>query len=298
MPGLVDARQIDRASISRHLDRARSLREGDPPLAAPTCVALVFAEPSTRTRVAFAQAVARLGGRALHVDAAGSSLAKGEGMEETIRVLGALEVDGVVLRTPVDGLPADLAAAGLGPWLVNAGDGRGQHPTQALGDTLTILAAGLEPEGLKVAMVGDLTGSRVAHSLLDLWPRLGVDLRVLPCGPWEGQAERLQDMGEATAWAEVVYALRPQTERWSERRRAVWSGDEGAAGPDEVAKGDYFARFGVASLAPGQRLMAPGPCWPGVDVAPSLLFADQSLVLDQVTWGMYGRMALMEGLAS
>lgn len=297
MRGLVSADGLDAAAVAAFATRGASLLAGEPPLANPGPVALVFAEPSTRTRVSFAEAVSRLGGRPITLDEAGSGISKGESMEGTARTLATLGVNGLVLRTGEVGLPARLLAADLGLWVVNAGDGSGEHPTQALGDTLALSAHG-GLEGRKVALIGDLAASRVAHSLEDLWLRLGVEMGALPVAVGSpdlslGQAAAglrpLANLEEAQEWADVLYLLRPQTERLPAPAQAAWEGGGRAAA--------YFAEYGLKALAPGQMVMAPGPCWPGVDMAPDLLHGEGSLVSEQVRWGLAGRLALLERLA-
>lgn len=255
------------------------------PRAAIGPVALLFEEPSTRTRVSFSEAIHRMGGWPVFLDREGSSLAKGESMEETLLNLAALGIQGAVIRTSRTGLPQELLEAGLDLWVVNAGDGAGEHPTQALGDTLTLMANG-GLEGRRVAILGDVRHSRVARSLLALWPRLGVRLAILPRGgaAAEESVTTFSTMEEATDWAEVLYVLRPQVERWEKPLRG------------EALK-KAMAPWRVESIRHGQFLMAPGPTWPGIDLAEGLLRSAGSLILDQVHWGLGGRMALMEELS-
>ncbi len=255
------------------------------PLQTPGPVALIFTEPSTRTRISFAEAVHRMGGWTRDLGETGSSLDKGETMEETILNLSAMDFSGVVIRTPIKGLPEEQRALDPSLWIVNAGDGDGEHPTQALGDTFTLMAHG-GVEGRRIALVGDVAHSRVAHSLLALWPKLGVQIGVYPHGEGtvDGADTLFSTLEEASEWAEVLYLLRPQVERWAKPL-------SGKALQKEMAP------WRVDTIRPGQFLMAPGPTLPGVDIAKGLLLDSASLILDQVRWGLAGRMALIEELS-
>ncbi len=242
-------------------------------------VALLFEEPSTRTKTSFNEAICTLGGRTLYFDFKTSSLSKGETFEETLFNLNSLEIDGIVIRTPKEGLPKLLKDLDLDMWIVNAGDGKGEHPTQALGDTFTLMdSIGLKNK--KITIIGDVEHSRVAHSLINLWPGSGVDLSLLPTSKFETKLNTFESLEEAQECSDVLYVLRPQKERWGE-------------GSDII---DSYSKLTVRDLKENQYLMAPGPTMPGVDISPGLIHHKRSFVFDQVKWGVYARMAIISHL--
>jgi aspartate carbamoyltransferase catalytic subunit len=143
-------------------------------------VALAFFEPSTRTRISFATAAARLGADQMNLQAESSSLKKGESLLDTVRTLDAMKPDCIVMRHSSSGAP-DFVARNLSLPVINAGDGTHEHPTQALLDARTILDRCGHLEGLKVAIIGDIAHSRVARSNVHLLSKFGAE--VLFCGP-------------------------------------------------------------------------------------------------------------------
>ena len=264
-------------------------------------VATLFAEPSTRTRVSFELAVRALGGEPVSLDAASSSLSKGESLIDTVRTLEALGAAMLVVRHPRSGAP-ELAAEHFGGSVVNAGDGWHAHPTQALLDLYTLrqqLGDGLV--GAKVCIVGDVLHSRVARSNLWSLTAWGADLwltgpavflrgfeswaRALPAG------RRLTVTGDLEAGlrdAAAVMALRVQRERL-----------EGAGAPSEAA---YAARWGLtedrlARFSPNAVVMHPGPVNEGVEIAPDVASGARSLITRQVANGVAVRMAVLALLA-
>ena len=140
----------------------------------------LFCEPSTRTRTSFELAGKYLGADVINFSTSASSLLKGESFRDTLLTLQAMHCDGVILRHPVEGA-AVFAARELAPVVINAGDGAHAHPTQALLDGFTLREKGLELNGLKMVIVGDILHSRVARSNIALWKKYGADIHV--CGP-------------------------------------------------------------------------------------------------------------------
>tara|TARA_Y100000588_G_scaffold395319_1_gene523209 strand:- start:43438 stop:44337 length:900 start_codon:yes stop_codon:yes gene_type:complete len=245
-------------------------------------VALIFQEPSTRTKTSFNEAIFALGGRAIDFNIKNSSLTKGESLEETVLNLNSLELDGIVLRSSQESLPSKLKALNdIDMWIVNAGDGKGEHPTQVVGDTFCLMnSIGLN--GKKITIIGDVEHSRVAHSLINLWPSLGVDLSLLPTSNYESKLNSFKTLQEAQNHSDVLYVLRPQSERWD-------------PGDSEILKS--YSDITVKSLNENQYLMAPGPVMPGVDISSDLLKHERSLIFDQVNWGLYGRAAIIKYLS-
>lgn len=245
-------------------------------------VALIFQEPSTRTKISFNEAIFALGGRAIDFNIKNSSLTKGESIEETVLNLNSLELDGIVLRSSEEFLPSQLKALNdVDMWIINAGDGKGEHPTQVIGDTFCLMdSIGLS--GKKITIIGDVEHSRVAHSLINLWPSLGVDLSLLPTSSFKSDLNSFDTLQEAQDYSDVLYVLRPQSERWSST-------------DTEILKS--YSDITVNSLNENQYLMAPGPVMLGVDISPDLLKHERSLIFNQVNWGLYGRAAVIKYLS-
>ncbi len=260
----------------------------------------LFCEPSTRTRVSFETAAIRLGLRVINIAAIGSSVEKGESLEDTFDALQAMHPDFLVIRHEVEGTAQMLAdranehTAAL-THVINAGDGTGAHPTQALLDAVTLKQHFGDLSKLKVVLAGDIRHSRVARSCLALLPRLGVsELRL--AGPAEflpGQtlvqsAKVYEDFDEALSGADVVMMLRIQKERIF-----------GLAIP---AAEDYHKAWGLTEermqlTAPGACVLHPGPMNRGVEIASAVADGPQSLVRRQVRNGLHTRMAVLLTLA-
>jgi aspartate carbamoyltransferase catalytic subunit len=254
----------------------------------------LFFESSTRTRTSFEIAAKRLGADVANLDVATSSTAKGETLVDTALTIDAMGADLMVVRHAGEGAVAEVAAA-VGASVINAGDGRNEHPTQGLLDALTIRRAFGRIEGLTVAICGDLRHSRVARSNARLLPRLGAKVRM--AGPHELMPERAEDgvelvgrLEDAIEGADVVMMLRIQRERM-----------DAASAP---SPGAFFSEWGLdrtrlARAAPGVRVMHPGPMNRGVEMDSDLADdPDLSLVRAQVTSGVAVRMAVMAALAA
>jgi len=255
-------------------------------------VALVFKEPSTRTRVSFELAAQRLGWPFVFFQQKESSLSKGETLEDTVRNLHALGVGTFVIRTSETGGLEACRKLNLGP-VVNAGDGVGEHPTQALLDLATLLdSVGWDQSKvckLKVGILGDLRRSRVAHSWALLSEKLGMKLVLMSPQEWKpswaGNIEWASDKA-AIRDLDVLMVLRVQKER----------GGESTA---ENAVAESFVRdFQVRpiDLSPVQKLMHPGPVNWGVELSPEFLDDPRSLILKQVKNGLFVRATLLDWL--
>lgn len=244
----------------------------------------LFYESSTRTSSSFELAAKRLSADTLTIKSAGSSVDKGESLKDTAQTLGAYDPDVIVIRHPQIGAP-QLVARVTDAHVVNAGDGKHQHPTQALLDLYTLQQQFERLEGLHVAIVGDVLHSRVARSLLQAFELVGVHCTLvgppalLPRGL---AAEMTTDIG-AIKDADVVYVLRMQQERME-------------AGANYVPSlREYAARWGVTPerLRPGQKVMHPGPMNRGVEIDPRVADSVDALVETQVRSGLVIRMAVL-----
>jgi aspartate carbamoyltransferase catalytic subunit len=246
----------------------------------------VFYESSTRTSSSFELAAKRLSADTVTVRASGSSVEKGESLKDTALTLSAYEPDVIVLRHPEAGA-ADFVARMTDARVVNAGDGKHQHPTQALLDLYTLRNAFGRLDGLQVAIVGDVLHSRVARSLVQALNLVGSQAILVgpPALLPPGIAPVSHDIG-AIADADVVYVLRMQRERMLEGANFVPSLRE------------YSQRYGVTAsrIRSGQLVMHPGPINRGVELAGDVADSDASLVLDQVRAGLVVRMAILYDL--
>jgi aspartate carbamoyltransferase catalytic subunit len=293
---LLSVRDLERDDVERLLETARSLassldREVKklPTLRGRTVVNL-FYESSTRTLASFELAAKRLSADTMSLRASGSSVDKGESLKDTALTLAAYEPDVIVVRHPSIGAP-QLVARCTDAHVVNAGDGKHQHPTQALLDLYTLEEALGRLEGLHVAIVGDVLHSRVARSLVQALGLVGARSTLiapptlLPRGIEALGCEVSTDIG-AAAEADVLYVLRMQQERMAPGEAFLPSLRE------------YTALYGITPerVGPGQVVMHPGPMNRGVEIDPRVADSDAALVSDQVRAGLVVRMAVLYDL--
>jgi aspartate carbamoyltransferase catalytic subunit len=247
-----------------------------------------FFENSTRTLLSFEIAANRLGAQVVTMQVEMSSIKKGETLEDTARTLNAMRPDALVIRHGTSGAPRALAGIMDCP-VINAGDGTGEHPTQALLDALTMRRRLGRIEGLKVAICGDILHSRVAGSNMRALPLLGAELRLVgpeSLLPGHSGLPLFTDLDEGIAGADVVMMLRIQRERMEE------------AFPDTIT--DYHARYGLTrprldAHAPGALVMHPGPMNRGVEIDGALADdPERSAILEQVEMGVAIRMACLD----
>ena len=284
-------------SLRALLDRAQAFAGGEDARGAlaGTAVCTLFFEPSTRTRLSFQRATQRLGADVLGFDAATSSTTKGETARDTLKNIEAMGVRGFVVRAREDGAVAALAAAAApGSALVNAGDGRHQHPTQGLLDMLTIRDwKGPDFSQLRVAIIGDIRHSRVARSDLVALEKLGVG-EIRACGPagllpdddtLSACSMVTDDLDAALRDVDVVMTLRLQRERMEDGLVDSLDG--------------YHRDFGITVerlrvAQPDAIVMHPGPMNRGVEISDEVADGPQSAILRQVANGVKVRMAVLE----
>jgi aspartate carbamoyltransferase catalytic subunit len=263
-----------------------------PALRGKTIVNLFF-EASTRTRISFEFAEKRLSADTVNVAATGSSVSKGETLVDTARNLEAMRIDMVVIRHGASGA-AQFLGDRIRSNVINAGDGRHEHPTQGLLDMLTIRDRLGRIAGVKVCLVGDILHSRVARS--NLWGLTKLGAEVAVCGPRSLLPRGIEQLGvhvfdrveAAIEWADVLNVLRLQLERME--RGFIPSLRE------------YYRVFGVTTerlaRAPQQLvIMHPGPMNRGVEIDSRVADGPHSVILDQVTNGVAVRMAVLYLLA-
>ena len=292
MKHLLAVEGLERSDIERILERAESFAEVGrrdikkvPTLRGRTIVSL-FYESSTRTSSSFELAAKRLSADVVSVKAAGSSVDKGESLKDTIATLSAYGPEAIIIRSPHAGA-ADLVARWTDAAVINAGDGKHEHPSQALLDVYTLRQRLGELEGRKIWIVGDVLHSRVARSCALAFRAMGAEITLagpptlIPRGAREVfgcdvayDLDRLEE-------ADVVYALRMQRERMHESF--------------VPSIREYAARFQIDSrrLGPRQLLMHPGPVNRGVELSAEVIDGPASLMRAQVESGLVVRMAII-----
>jgi aspartate carbamoyltransferase catalytic subunit len=296
---LVGLEHLDAAQILSILDTAEPFKEVSeraikkvPMLRGKTIVNLFF-EASTRTRISFEFAEKRLSADTVNIQSAGSSVSKGETLVDTARNLEAMRIDMVVMRHHSSGA-AKFLAERIPSHVINAGDGRHEHPTQGLLDMLTIRDKLGRIEGVKVCIVGDVLHSRVARS--NIWGLTKLGAEVAVCAPRTLLPANIADLGvqvftrieQAIEWADVVNVLRLQLERMQ-------------AGFVPSLR-EYNRVFGVTrervQRAPRDLvILHPGPMNRGVEIDSDVADGPHSVILNQVTNGVAIRMAVLYLLA-
>jgi aspartate carbamoyltransferase catalytic subunit len=253
----------------------------------------VFFENSTRTLFSFEVAGKRLGAQVANFHTAGSSVHKGETLIDTALTLDAMRPDVMVIRHSETGAPHQVAEA-VGCPVINAGDGTGEHPTQALLDALTMRRRKGRLQGLKVAICGDILHSRVARSNMLLLPLMGAEVRavgpksLLPPDEALNGAAAFSELDEGIAGADVVMMLRIQRERMES---AV------AGSLDNFHERYGLTRDRLSRFAPGALVMHPGPMNRGVEIDSDIADdPDRSAILEQVEMGVAVRMACLDVL--
>jgi aspartate carbamoyltransferase catalytic subunit len=293
---LLGVGDLTASDVERILDTARALSRSldrevkKLPTLRGRLVLNLFYESSTRTLASFELAAKRLSADTMTLRSAGSSVDKGESLRDTALTLAEYEPDVIIVRHPHIGAP-HLVAGATRAHVVNAGDGKHQHPTQALLDLYTIQEALGRLEGVSVAIVGDVLHSRVARSLVEALVLVSAD--PLLVGPptllprdVEALGCRVSTRIEDIADADVVYTLRMQSERM----------EAGAAFVPSLR--EYTALYGITPerVRPGQVVMHPGPMNRGIEIDPRVADSGASLVTTQVRSGLVVRMAVLYDL--
>ena len=259
-----------------------------PALRGKTVVNLFF-EPSTRTRTSFELAAKRLSADVINFAPSSSSVVKGETLLDTARNIEAMQADIIVLRHSSAGA-AETLARGVKSSVINAGDGWHEHPTQALLDLYTIRQRGMNFKGLRVAIVGDVSHSRVARSNIYALVKLGAEVRLIgpptmmPCGVEKLGAKVYHHMDEGLRDVNVIMMLRLQLER---QGRALFPTIR-----------EYSRLYGLTAdrvriADTGVIVMHPGPINRGVEIAPEVADSLSSVILDQVANGVAVRMGIL-----
>ncbi|MFC1857781.1 aspartate carbamoyltransferase catalytic subunit [Thermodesulfobacteriota bacterium] len=292
---ILDMESLSADEVTLILDTADSLKEIStrPIKKVPTLrgktVVLFFYEPSTRTRVSFDIAAKRLSADCISISASTSSMVKGETLIDTARNLEAMYPDVVIIRHSSAGAPHMLARV-LASSVINAGDGTHAHPTQALLDLMTVREKKGTLEGLRIAIIGDISHSRVARSNIFGFTKMGSE--VVLAGPPTMMPKGIETLGatvtyhidEAISGADVIMMLRIQKER---QKNFLYPTDR-----------EYAREYGLTlKRLEGARedvlIMHPGPINRGVEIAPEVADGPYSIILEQVSNGVAVRMALL-----
>jgi len=291
MRHLLGIDQLSREEIEAILDRAESFAEVGrrdikkvPTLRGRTVVSL-FYEASTRTSSSFELAAKRLSADLVSIKAGGSAVDKGESLKDTVATLSAYDPSAIVIRHPYAGA-AQMVAGWAEAAVINAGDGKHEHPSQALLDLFTLRRRLGSLEGKRIWIVGDVLHSRVARSNLAAFQVMGAGVTV--CGPPTLIPRGIEALGcevshslDGLEGADVVYALRMQKERMTESF--------------VPSLREYAAHFQIDTrrLGPRQLLMHPGPVNRGVELSGEAVDSPQSLITEQVAAGLIVRMAIL-----
>jgi aspartate carbamoyltransferase catalytic subunit len=284
MRNLLTLQALSTDAIIALLEDAQRIRDGRAAPGLPGKVACnLFFEPSTRTQYSFCVAQQRLGMRVVSFDPDISSLSKNESFYDTVKTFDSFGVDALVIRHTENNYYEQLLGHVRAP-ILNGGDGSGDHPTQSLLDLLTIRQEFGRLDGLKVAIIGDICHSRVAHTNYAVMRRLGME--VVTAGPdyLMDAACDVEPLDQAIATADVVMMLRIQFERHRS--------------PDLLTAEAYHARYGLTEararlMKPGAILMHPAPVNRGVELADSLVECPQSRIFKQMENGVFVRMACL-----
>jgi len=291
---ILSTKELTKQDIQQILDTAESFKEIStrsikkvPTLRGKTIINLFF-EPSTRTRTSFEIAGKRLSADVINISGSTSSTVKGENLIDTARNLEAMNPDILVVRHHCSGAPALLSQFVDSP-IINAGDGSHEHPSQALLDLLTIRSHKGSLEGLKVAIVGDITHSRVARSNIKAMQTMGMKVRVvgppplIPVGLEHMGVEVSHNLTESIKDVDVVMILRIQLERQNQGLLSSLR-----------EYSNYFCLTSetLAKARDDILIIHPGPVNRGVEIALDVMEGPHSVILEQVTNGVAIRMAL------
>ena len=279
--GLLDGSEYMSEVLAREIPKVPALR-------GKTIVSL-FYEDSTRTRLSFETAAKRLGADTMTFTAGSSSVKKGESLLDTVRTIESMGIDAMVVRHSAAGAPHRIAGW-IDAAVINAGDGRHGHPTQALLDAFTLRRHRGDLTGARIGIVGDVRNSRVARSGIECWNRLGAQVTLI--GPPTLMPECLggwpvdvaHDFDAVISELDVVYVLRVQQERIG---RALLP-----------SLREYYTRWGLnveraERMKPDALVMHPGPMIRGSEIATEVVDGPRSLVREQVANGVAVRMAVL-----
>ena len=283
MKNLFCLRDLSVEEILHILDVAKECKQGKHIDACKGKVAAnLFFEPSTRTQYSFQVAQARLGFHVISFNASASSMNKGETFYDTVKTFSSFGVDAIVIRDRQDEYYKQLES--IKTPILSGGDGKKDHPTQSLLDLMTIREQFGHFEGLKIAIVGDVKYSRVAHTNIEVMERLGMKCYI--SGPEEFREDEYEYIDFETALKEmdIIMLLRVQHERHESEM--------------QISKAEYHERFGLTMERVGMMkdhaiIMHPAPFNRGVEIADDVVECEKSRIFAQIENGVFVRMAVM-----
>ncbi len=282
MKGLLTLRQLSTEKILEIIEYALQFKQGLSVSYKNKKMATLFFENSTRTHYSFITAMVNLGIQPIDFNTAISSLAKGESLYDTVKTFEALGMDGVVIRHAQDEYFKELE--GIQIPIFNGGDGKANHPTQSLLDLMTIYEEFHTFEGLKCCIVGDISHSRVAHTNIEVMKRLGMDVFISGPAEYNDGSAAYRSLEEALATCDIVMLLRVQFERHQKEM--------------SLSVEEYHQRYGltlerVKNMKENAIFMHPAPVNRGVEIADVVVECSKSRIFQQMTNGVYIRMAVL-----
>ncbi len=272
--------------IMEILERANRYASGETiPQLEGKVVANLFFEPSTRTQYSFMMAEQKLGLKTMDFTAETSSVQKGETLYDTVKTFEAIGVDGVVIRHPQNNYFEELIP-NLNIPIFNGGDGSGNHPTQSLLDLLTIYQEYGKFEGLKIAIVGDIAHSRVAHTNIEVMNRLGMEVHLVAPEQFQEEGYAWENLDDVLEEMDIIMLLRVQHERHD--------------GGMQLTKEEYHKQYGLTverekRMKQGAIIMHPAPFNRGVEIADDVVECKRSRIFKQMSNGVFIRMAVLVG---
>lgn len=279
---ILEQAQYFREILDRPVPKVPTLRD--------KTVVNLFYENSTRTRLSFELAQKRMGADVVNFSSNGSSINKGESLKDTIRNISSMKIDMVVVRHQSPGVPHFLTRL-VDASIINAGDGAHEHPTQALLDLFTMREIHPDLSGKNIAIIGDISHSRVVRSNIIGLKKLGANVTVcgpkslMPVQPESLDVEVSYNLEEVLKWCDIAMALRIQLERQGNGTELFPSIRE------------YHEKFGIKKehlkKYPQFMVMHPGPVNRGVELESEVADSDRSIILNQVTNGVAMRMAIL-----
>jgi len=270
--------------IKEILERANRYASGEElPKLEGKVVANLFFEPSTRTQYSFMMAEQKLGLKKMDFTAETSSIQKGETLYDTVKTFEAIGVNGVVIRHPQNNYFEQLIP-NLNIPIFNGGDGSGNHPTQSLLDLLTIYQEYGKFEGLKIAIVGDIAHSRVAHTNIEIMNRLGMEVHLVAPEQFQEEGYEWEKLDDILEEIDIIMLLRVQHERHD--------------GGMELTKEEYHAQYGLTierekRMKEGAIIMHPAPFNRGVEIADDVVECKRSRIFKQMSNGVFVRMSVL-----
>ena len=270
--------------IKEILERANRYASGEElPKLEGKVIANLFFEPSTRTQYSFMMAEQKLGLQMMDFTAETSSVQKGETLYDTVKTFEAIGVDGVVIRHPQNNYFEELIPH-LNIPIFNGGDGSGNHPTQSLLDLLTIYQEYGKFEGLKIAIVGDIAHSRVAHTNIEVMNRLGMEVHLVAPDQFQEEGYQWENLDDVLEEMDIIMLLRVQHERHD--------------GGMQLTKEEYHAQYGLTlerekRMKEGAIIMHPAPFNRGVEIADDVVECKQSRIFKQMSNGVFVRMSVL-----